>query len=258
MTLRRKVRIATVSVFALACCMAFVASRGAGRWLVREDPLAKADEIVVLSGTMPARAEEAGRVFQMGYAPIVWVSLPTSPRDELTAMGIPYSGEEDYSRAVLIHEGVPAAGIKIFAQPIVNTENEIEEISQQMRRDGKTSAIIGAAHPARARSLEQDRRRRFAPRGPHRAAGSLRRRSLVAQHTRHVRGHPGVSGIAERMAGAAGSSARLNAAAPKNQSRVGTGIAGLSSIFHCSHSDFCVKSRNRNCHPIPAASSRNE
>jgi uncharacterized SAM-binding protein YcdF (DUF218 family) len=155
MTLRRKVRIATVSVFALACCMAFVASRGAGRWLVREDPLAKADEIVVLSGTMPARAEEAGRVFQMGYAPIVWVSLPTSPRDELTAMGIPYSGEEDYSRAVLIHEGVPAAGIKIFAQPIVNTENEIEEISQQMRRDGKTSAIIvtSAPHTRRVRAL---------------------------------------------------------------------------------------------------------
>lgn len=155
MTTRRKVRIAAISVFALVCCLAFVAIRSAGRWLVREDPLAKSDEIIVLSGAMPARAEEAGRIFQMGYAPEVWVSLPTSPRDELAAMGIPYSGEEDYSRAVLIHEGVPAADIKIFAQPIVNTENEIGEISKQMRRDGKTSAIIvtSAPHTRRVRAL---------------------------------------------------------------------------------------------------------
>jgi uncharacterized SAM-binding protein YcdF (DUF218 family) len=155
MTLRRKSRIAAISVFAFLCCLAFVAVRGAGRWLIREDPLAKADEIIVLSGAMPARAEEAAKVFQQGYAPVVWVSLPTSPREELTAMGIPYSGEEDYSRQVLVHEGVPAADIKIFAQPIVNTENEIEEISQQMRRDGKSSAIIvtSAQHTRRVRAL---------------------------------------------------------------------------------------------------------
>jgi uncharacterized SAM-binding protein YcdF (DUF218 family) len=155
MTMRRKVRIAAISVFAFLCCMAFIAVRGAGRWLIRQDPLAKADEIVVLSGAMPARAEEAAKVFQLGYAPVVWVSLPTSPRDELTAMGIPYSGEEDYSRDVLVHQGVPAADIRIFAQPIVNTENEIEEISGQMRRDGKTSAIIvtSAQHTRRVRTL---------------------------------------------------------------------------------------------------------
>jgi uncharacterized SAM-binding protein YcdF (DUF218 family) len=155
MSFRRKARIAAISVFVFVCCMAFVAFRGAGRWLIREDPLAKADEIIVLSGAMPARAEEAANVFKAGYAPIVWVSQPTSPRDELTSMGIPYSGEEDYGRAVLIHGGVPPADIKIFALPIVNTENEIGEISQQMRRDGKTSAIIvtSAQHTRRVRAL---------------------------------------------------------------------------------------------------------
>jgi uncharacterized SAM-binding protein YcdF (DUF218 family) len=155
MSFRRKIRIAAAIVFAFLCCMALVVFRGAGRWLVREDPLAKADEIVVLSGTMPARAEEAGRIFQMGYAPRVWVSTPDSAREELAAMGIPFSGEEDYSRAVLIHEGVPAADVNIFPQPIVNTENEIEEISAQMRRDGKTSAIVVTSpqHTRRVRLL---------------------------------------------------------------------------------------------------------
>ena len=147
MSFRSKIGIAALIVFAFLCGMAFVAFRGAGRWLVREDPLAKADEIIVLSGTMPARAEEAGRIFQMGYAPQVWVSTPDSPREELAAMGIPFSGEEDYSRAVLIHEGVPADDVKIFPQPIVDTENEIEEISAQMRRDAKTSAIVVTSPP---------------------------------------------------------------------------------------------------------------
>ncbi|MGB9068721.1 MAG: YdcF family protein [Candidatus Acidiferrales bacterium] len=147
MSFRRKIRIAAAIVSACLCSMAFFAFRGAGRWLVREDPLAKADEIVVLSGTMPARAEEAGRIFEMGYAPQVWVSVPHSPSEELAAMGIPFSGEDDYSRAVLIHEGVPAADVHIFPQPIVDTENEIEEICAEMRRDGKTRAIVVTSPP---------------------------------------------------------------------------------------------------------------
>ncbi len=155
MTLRRKVRIAAVSVFAFLCAMAFVAFRGAGRWLVREDPLARADEIVVLSGSMPARAEEAGKIFRMGYAGEVWVSQPTSPREELESQGIHYQGEEDYNRALLLREGVPEADVHIFPQAIVNTEDEIKEISGQMRRDGKTSAIIVTSpqHTRRVRAL---------------------------------------------------------------------------------------------------------
>jgi uncharacterized SAM-binding protein YcdF (DUF218 family) len=143
-------------IIVLAVCVAGVfAFRGAGRWLVREDPLGPADAIVVLSGSMPARAEEAGRIFNMGYAHEVWVSRPVSPAGELEAMGIHYLGEEDFNRAVLIHEGVPESEVSIFPQPIVNTEQEIEEISAQMRREGKTSVMIvtSAQHTRRVRAL---------------------------------------------------------------------------------------------------------
>jgi uncharacterized SAM-binding protein YcdF (DUF218 family) len=155
MSFRRKIRIAALLVFVFGCGMALLAFRGAGRWLVREDPLAKADEIVVLSGSMPARAEEAAKIFQMGYAPQVWVSTPDSPREELAAMGVPFSGEEDYNRAVLVRQGVPAADVKIFPQAIINTENEIAETSAQMRRDQKTSVIIVTSpqHTRRVRLL---------------------------------------------------------------------------------------------------------
>lgn len=139
----------------LVAVAAIVAVRGVGRWLIREDPLAKSDVIVVLSGSMPARAEEAGRVFQMGYAPEVWVSRPDSPAGELENLGIPFTGEESYNRDVLIHEGVPSGAIRIFPQPIANTQDEVEEILQQMRAQNKKRVIIVTSpeHTRRVRAL---------------------------------------------------------------------------------------------------------
>ena len=132
-----------------------LAFRGAGKWLIREDPLAKADAIVVLSGSMPARAEEAARVFQTGYAPEVWVSRPDSPASELQQLGVNFTGEEGYNRDVLIHEGVPASVIKIFPEPIVNTEEEVEEILRMMRELHKQRVIIVTSpqHTRRVRVL---------------------------------------------------------------------------------------------------------
>lgn len=155
MARRNSIRVVALIVVLVVCAAATVAFRGTGRWLVREDSLAPADAIVVLSGTMPARAEEAARLFRMGYAKEVWVSQPTGPREELEAMGIHYLGEEDFNREVLVHEGVPEAGVSIFPQPIVNTEQEIEEICGQMRREGKTSVMIVTSpqHTRRVRAL---------------------------------------------------------------------------------------------------------
>jgi uncharacterized SAM-binding protein YcdF (DUF218 family) len=155
MAFRRKFRIAALVLLVIACALAVLAFRGAGRWLIREDALAPADEIAVLNGGMPARAEEAGKVFREGYAREIWVSQGESPRQTLESQGIHYLGEEDYDRAILLHEGVPEADVHIFPQPIVNTEDEVREISAQMRRDGKTSVIIVTSpqHTRRVRTL---------------------------------------------------------------------------------------------------------
>jgi uncharacterized SAM-binding protein YcdF (DUF218 family) len=128
---------------ALALCAAGVmAFCGVGRWLVREDPLGPADTIMVLSGGVPAWAEEAARIFRQGYAHEVWVSKPESPSGELAEMGIQYLGEDDYNREILIHEGVPEADVHVLPDVIVDTEQEVEEIAKQMHGEGKTSVII--------------------------------------------------------------------------------------------------------------------
>ncbi len=89
--------------------------RNAGHWLVREDPLGKADVIVVLSGGLPFRAEGAASVFKSGYAPAVWVSRPEGPQEELAALGIHFVGEEEYNREILVQEGVPDSAIRDFS-----------------------------------------------------------------------------------------------------------------------------------------------
>jgi uncharacterized SAM-binding protein YcdF (DUF218 family) len=143
-------------IVALVVCAAGVfAFRGAGRWLVREDMLGPADAIVVLSGGLPVRADEAARIYIRGYAHEVWITRPESPAADLSEMGIQYTGEESYSRQILIHFDVPDANIRVLPAMVVNTEQEVEEISSEMRREGKTSVIIVTSpqHTRRVRTL---------------------------------------------------------------------------------------------------------
>jgi uncharacterized SAM-binding protein YcdF (DUF218 family) len=155
MALRNFFRTVALVVVLVVCAGAIIAFRGAGRWLVRQDALAPADAIVVLSGSMPGRAEEAARLFRMGYAHEVWVSRPVEPREELAAMGVHYLGEEDFNREILIHGGVPDADVRVFPQPIINTEQEVEETCVQMKREGITSVMIVTSpqHTRRVRAL---------------------------------------------------------------------------------------------------------
>lgn len=152
---RHRRRIILLVVALALCAAAVVAFRGVGRWLVREDPLAHADVIVVLSGTMPARAEEAAQIFRMGYAHDVWITRPDSPASELAERGVQYVGEEEYSRQVLIHGGVPPEAIRFLPDPIVDTEQEVDEITLRMRSEGLRSVIIVTSpqHTRRVKTL---------------------------------------------------------------------------------------------------------
>jgi uncharacterized SAM-binding protein YcdF (DUF218 family) len=138
-TPRRAIIAFVAVVFLLAGIFAI---RGVGRWLVREDPLAHSDAIVVLSGSMPYRSEGAADIYRQGYAPEVWITRPESPAGALAAMGIHFTGEEEYSREVLIHDGVPPEAVRILPDEIVNTQQEVNEISREMRDENKSTVII--------------------------------------------------------------------------------------------------------------------
>ena len=126
-----------------------------GRWLVVEDPQAKARAIAVLSGSMPLRAIEAAKLYRQGYAPEIWLTHSTEPGGTLEEMGIPYAGEDYYNARVLIHEGVPQEAIRILEPPIVNTADEIKVIGSALIRERDRTVILVTtkAHTRRVRLL---------------------------------------------------------------------------------------------------------
>lgn len=137
----------------IGCCI--IAFLGAGRWLIREDPLAHADAILVLSGSMPYRAEEAAKIYREGYGPQVWLTRPQSPAKELEALGIPFTSDEEYNTEVLTHSGVPASAIRVLPQEILDTQQEIEQAYQEMTREGQSTILIVTSpeHTHRVRTL---------------------------------------------------------------------------------------------------------
>lgn len=144
---KRNLRFLLVLILLALTASTIVVFRGVGRWLVREDPLARADAIVVLSGGLPYRAEGAARCFEGGYAREIWITRPEGPVEQLNDLGIQWVGEEEYSRLVLIHLQVPEKDILILPDSIINTEQEVEEIARELRKEGKTSAIIVTSPP---------------------------------------------------------------------------------------------------------------
>jgi uncharacterized SAM-binding protein YcdF (DUF218 family) len=150
-------RSRTLALIALAVVLvlAAVVFLGVGRWLVVEDPLEKAQAIVVLSGRIPIRAIEAGRLYRAGYAPQIWLTHPEEPAASLDALGIPYSGEDFFNARVLIHEGVPSGAIHVLEPPINNTADEVRAIAAALRRENSSAVIIVTtkAHTRRVRKL---------------------------------------------------------------------------------------------------------
>jgi hypothetical protein len=126
-----------------------------GRWLVVEDPLEKAQAIVVLSGRMPLRALEAAKLYRNGYAPKIWLTHSTEPGATLGAMGISYTGEEAYNVQVLMHDGVPVDAIQVLEPTIVNTADELEAVSAALAQEKEKTVIIvtSKVHTRRVRIL---------------------------------------------------------------------------------------------------------
>jgi uncharacterized SAM-binding protein YcdF (DUF218 family) len=128
---------------------------GIGRWLVVEDPLEKAQAIVILSGRMPMRAQEAARLYNAGYAPQVWLTRGVEPTASLQAMHIAYLGEDFYNSRVLMHEGVPSAAIHVLEPPINNTADEVSAIADELQRERGAAVILVTTkvHTRRVRAL---------------------------------------------------------------------------------------------------------
>lgn len=155
--IRTRPRARRVFFFIACACVAIglIVFWGVGRWLLVEDPLEKAQAIVVLSGALPLRAIEAAKLFREGYAPEVWLTYSAEPGETLRAMDIPFVGEDFYNSRILVHEGVPENAIHVIQRPIENTADEMSVILTALAKAKNQTVIIVTtkAHTRRARLL---------------------------------------------------------------------------------------------------------
>src|SRR5260370_31646148 len=70
-------------------------------------------------------------------------------------MKILYLGEDFYNEKVLLAKRVPADAIRILERPSANTEEEVREIDQMLRRNNSHNVIIvtSKAHTRRVRTI---------------------------------------------------------------------------------------------------------
>ena len=151
---RKRLRL-WISGFGVILFLLAMAFFNVGSWLVVDDPMRNAAAIAVLSGGMPARALEAARVYKRGYASRVWLTHSTEPGDTLAKLSIPYAGEEEYDRQILIHEGVPEGAIEVLGPPILNTADEMQAIGAALRKQRDRTVIIvtSPVHTRRTKAL---------------------------------------------------------------------------------------------------------
>jgi len=139
-------------VLALAGIFAFL---HAGTWLIREDPLEKSRAIVVLSGGLPERALAAAQIYREADAQEVWLTQPLQPSAHMEDLHLPYAGEQEYSRMVLIEKGVPTGKIRMLKPRILNTADELRAVADALESQPGTNIIVvtSKAHTRRVRAL---------------------------------------------------------------------------------------------------------
>ena len=127
----------------------------AGTWLVREDPVQKAQIVVVLSGGLPERALAAADEFKASGAKEVWLTHPLQPGAAMQQLHLPYAGEEQYSRMVLIDRGVPPPAIRLLDPHVNNTADEVQAVFAELQKQpgAVVVAVTSKAHTRRVRAL---------------------------------------------------------------------------------------------------------
>jgi uncharacterized SAM-binding protein YcdF (DUF218 family) len=154
--LRLRVLLGILGALALiATTTGFAAFVSVGKWLVREDSLQPASAIAVLSGGIPTRALEAAALYHAGYSKEIWLTHPDDHGDPLKELGINPPSEDEFNIRVLRRAGVPAKAIRVLETPIVNTDEELDEISAalQAKGGGKVIIVTNKSHTRRVHIL---------------------------------------------------------------------------------------------------------
>jgi uncharacterized SAM-binding protein YcdF (DUF218 family) len=139
--LRRLLWLAAFCFLLSAFCFVFRAPLLTGlanAWIVNE-PLAKADAIVVLGGGLETRPFEAARLYHKGFAPkILLMNVKPSPT---TQLGIT-APEKDLTRQVLLKQEVPDSDCITIGDAVASTYDESRAVRAWLVTNHASRIII--------------------------------------------------------------------------------------------------------------------
>jgi len=115
-----------------------------GRYLVTENPLQKADAIVVLSGDSIARTLEAVRLYQDGWAPRIILTHQVLPKgyEALQRLGIKVPEERDIQLMILERMRVPRTAVLQLTERANSTQSEMVHLTRFLNRHQVRSVIL--------------------------------------------------------------------------------------------------------------------
>ncbi|OFW42488.1 MAG: hypothetical protein A3J29_06915 [Acidobacteria bacterium RIFCSPLOWO2_12_FULL_67_14b] len=139
---RPLLRFTAAAALLLLLVTAFVGPR-LGSWLVREDPLARADAIYVLSGSRFERPLEALDLYQAGWAPKIVLTQQDVDWGEqwLNEHKIPVPSELQIQMELLVRMGVPATDLEALDRQ-TSTADEADALLITMRKHGWSTVIV--------------------------------------------------------------------------------------------------------------------
>jgi len=141
---RRARRLSVLLAIVVAVALAALAFRGAGRALVRVQPLAKADAIIILGSLRMERTLEAGQLYREGWAPRVVIlrTIDLQRRGVLTRLGVTVPVYFDVQLSALRQMGVPASAIDEVRETTESTQGEARQMGDYAARRGYRRVIV--------------------------------------------------------------------------------------------------------------------
>jgi len=110
----------------------------AGAWVVN-DPVAKADAIVILGGGLENRPFAAAKLFHDGVAPqILYMDVRLSPAEE---MGVTLP-EKEQTHRILLSNNVPESAMTVIGSNVANTYDESRAVRAWIEKSGAKSIVI--------------------------------------------------------------------------------------------------------------------
>jgi uncharacterized SAM-binding protein YcdF (DUF218 family) len=107
-------------------------------WVVN-DPVAKADAIVILGGSLENRPFDAAKLFHEGVAPrILYMDVKLNAAEEL---GVTLN-ERELTRRILLSNDVPSAAMTAIGRGVASTYDESKAVEEWVEKTGAKSIVI--------------------------------------------------------------------------------------------------------------------